>query len=239
MIALPLRQAWIWWTSLPVVVLFVLANAAAGLLQATGRAPPELFALLDMDTEASLPAWFSSMLLFGGAILLAAVAAVTRRIAESSSGRWAGLAVIFLLLSIDEAVAFHERAIDPVREWLGVGGALYFAWVIPAMLLLLVFAAVYLPFWWRLPPRTRMGFAIAGVLYVGGALGMELVGAYLLTKFGAGIATGITVLVEETAEMLGAVVFLHYVTGYLQERVGALPAGVAGTRNSEEAARPG
>lgn len=221
MITVPLNRGRIVWSAAAVIVLLLLVNAAMGMLQATDRAVPELFELVDVDAEASVPAWFSSLLLFGAALALAGIAALSRRRADGRAGRWTGLAVIFVLLSLDEAIALHERAIEPVRDVIGAGGALYFAWVVPAMLLLVVFAAVYLPFWFRLPEPTRTGFALAGVVYVGGALGMEMVGAYLLTTFGAGIATGLTVLVEEGAEMAGSLLFLHHALGHLERMSGA------------------
>lgn len=226
MITVPLRRRRILWSAAVVIVLLLLVNAAVGVLQATDRPVPELFELLDVDAEASVPAWFSSLLLFGAALALAAIAAVSRGRPGVRVGRWTGLAVIFVLLSLDEAIALHERAIEPVRDLIGGGGALYFAWVVPAMVLLVVFAAVYLPFWYRLPEPTRTGFAVAGVVYVGGALGMEMVGAYLLTTFGAGIATGLTVLVEEGAEMVGSLLFLHHALGHL-ERVSGAAGGSA------------
>ena len=95
------------------------------------------------------------------------------------------------------------------RAWLNTGGLLYFAWVIPAALLLVVFAVLYFSFLVDLPARTRRLFLIAGGVYVGGALGLEILGSYMATRFGReSIPYEAAVVVEEFCEMVGVVIFL-------------------------------
>ena len=55
-------------------------------------------------------------------------------------------------------------------------GIFNFAWVIPGNALVLVLALFFLQFWLRLPTKTRLTFFVAGVTYIGGCIGFELIG---------------------------------------------------------------
>ena len=62
---------------------------------------------------------------------------------------WTRLALVFVYLSLDEALSFHERLNRPVRDLLDTSGALYYAWVIPyalfALGLLFILVTLFLP----------------------------------------------------------------------------------------------
>ena len=105
-----------------------------------------LIPLFDLDREGNVPAWFSSLLLFSIALLLGIIGAGKAKSRDRWRWHWIGLAVIFVLLSMDEAASLHERLTVPLRSALDLSGALYFAWVVPAGALLIVFAAVYIRF---------------------------------------------------------------------------------------------
>jgi hypothetical protein len=78
----------------------------------------------------------------GCALVAALLAALVRRAGGRDARCWAGLAVILSLLSLDEAVALHERLGGPAGEVLGdaTRGPLHFAWVVPGAVLALVLA---------------------------------------------------------------------------------------------------
>lgn len=173
----------------------------------------------NVNGENTVPAYFSSLLLLAVAVLTAILA--------KEQGRerffWLGLALLFAALSIDEASSFHELLIVPVRHHLGVGGWLHFAWVVPAFGLLAVFAVVYLRFWGRLPARTRVLFALAGVLYVGGAVGLEIVGGYFASQGGEGTWPFIlSATIEEGSEMAGVIVFVYALLDFKARRGGSV-----------------
>lgn len=201
-----------------VTVAIAALNVAMGLAQLV-EAPQSVvavFAAVDVDLESSIPTWFSITLMLTCAGALALVAGRARRSAERGARHWAGLAVIFVVLSIDEQVALHERAIVPVRELLGASGAFYQAWVIPALVLLIVLAVIYLPFLARLPAALRRRMLLAACLFVGGAVGLEMVGGWLLVRYGAGPQTGVVVILEEVLELLGLIVLLRAVLLHLR-----------------------
>lgn len=180
--------------------------------------------LFDLDGEQNLPTLYSVVLLALGAWLAGVVARVHGRTGRPDRRYWDGLALIFAALAFDEYVQVHEKAIDPVRSLLGIeGGLLYFAWVVPAIVLLAAFGLVYLRFLLQLPAVTRNRLVVAGVIYVGGALGMELFGGALIAAHGVETGTYLVIMhLEELMEMVGASLFVAALLHHLAE---AAPQG--------------
>jgi hypothetical protein len=163
---------------------------------------------LSVDQEQSIPAWFSSSLLLLCAVFLASLS--RNPPARTSPLQWNVLAVVFLVLSVDEAVGFHERTVRPLRGALGADGILYSAWVIPAAIIVTVLAMAYAGFVRALPGRPRNLVILAAFLFVGGALVTELVGAGQVAASGRANLAYVTVsTMEELMEMLGVVIFLY------------------------------
>ena len=134
-----------------------------------------------------------------------------------------GLAATFLFLSIDEMLGFHERLIEPTRSVLNASGLLFYAWVVPYAVGVVVFLAVYLRFLFRLPRRTAVLFVIAGAIFVGGAIGMEMLGGLCFEVSGSknllyvGLQT-----IEEILEMAGIVVFMYAIADWMVTRFGGV-----------------
>lgn len=187
---------------------FAVGTAVVGLGQFLGRdGLVAAFAVLDSGPESTIPTWFSTMLLLSNAVAAGLVGKAVG--SKTGDGRyWTFLAVVLAILSIDEIARFHERTIGPLRTALGTSGLLYYAWVIPGLVIVLTFGVLMFPFWRRLPARTRIGLLVAGGMYVGGALGLEMVSGLVRTRYGIGVATGVASLVEEAFEMLGATALL-------------------------------
>jgi hypothetical protein len=170
---------------------------------------------IDFNFEGTITSWYSSGLLLLCSLLLAVIASVKRAARDPHALHWSGLSVVFLYLSIDEAASIHELAISPLRNAFNTGGWLYFPWVIIAAPLLVIFFFVYLKFLAHLPPKTRRFFIVAGAIYVGGALGMELVGGRHIDLWGRGnMAYVLISTIEETLEMIGLVLFVHALLHY-------------------------
>jgi hypothetical protein len=176
-----------------------------------GSLDPEsgLRSALSLSYEGNLPTWYSSGLLWTSALGLGWCG---RHELGRQRAWWWGLAAIFMLLSLDEAIELHE----------GLGGAelhgvLYFSWVVPGALLTAGFCAAYLRFWWRLPPATRRGFAWAFAIYVGGALGMELpLGAWYEHHGDEDLGYAVLDFLEESLEIAGLSVFLVAISEQLR-----------------------
>lgn len=212
---------------LAAVALLVLANTAAQvMLRVAGHDYVHgLVPLVDLAGEANLPTWFSTAALLACALLLALIAAV--RQGDRFRRHWAGLALGFLYLSADEAARLHELLIAPVRAALHASGPFHFAWVIPALALVAVAALAYLPFLRALPADTRRRAIVAAALYLGGAVGMEMVGGAWLERFGDDAVYAVAVALEETLEMLGAAAFVSALLHYIRRHVGPVRLRVA------------
>lgn len=176
---------------------------------------------LAFNAEYCLPAWYSSLVLVLSAALLTITALSAVRNGERNVLHWVLLVPIFIGLSIDEATGIHEIVIEPMRNGLDLSGFLHFGWVIPGMVLVAAGGLLYLPFLLALPARTRFMFVGAGFLYVGGALGMEIVGGKLLTVYGdTSFPYQVAYCTEEIMEILGATLFAASLLGHLKRRFG-------------------
>jgi hypothetical protein len=170
----------------------------------------------DVGAESSIPAWFSSSVLLLCAVLLAAITSTLNRTGEDYVSHWGGLSIIFALLSLDESVGVHEKFIEPLRSLLGVGGFLYFPWVIPGVAFVVILALIYRRFLFDLPAKSRRLFSAAGALYLSGTLGLEMVGGFWTYHYGEqNLAYRVSVTLEEFLEMAGAVLFLTTLMQYL------------------------
>jgi hypothetical protein len=77
----------------------------------------------------------------------------------------------------------------------------------------------FLAFLRRLPHSTRRGLWTAGVLFVGGAIGIEMFAANFVSLQVTNIAFVLSVTVKETLEMLGIAVFLTTLLAYIPRGV--------------------
>jgi hypothetical protein len=165
------------------------------------------YTIFDLDGELSVSTWIQQMLL---AVCAVAAAAIGRLDGGSARRYWYGLAVIFVALSVDEGAALHERLIDPLRSGFDItGGIFWFAWLIPALLALGVFAAVYVRFWWRLDEEPRRWMALGGAIFVLGAVGLEMIGGAQSEGRIADYTYVVIIGIEESLEMIGATLFLR------------------------------
>lgn len=203
-----------------------MAIAAAGLivelihLRSHAPAVETAVELCSLSYEANLPTWYASSLLLGCALVLAAIASDVAGRGAPYRRHWWGLAVGFLYMSIDEAVELHEH----LGGHLDLGGVLYFDWVVPATVVLVVIGALYLPFLRALPPARRRAFVLAGAIYVGGAVGAELPLGWWAERAGTDSAGYVLIdWVEESLELLGASLFALALVERWQARAEAVP----------------
>lgn len=182
------------------------------------------------DAELNIPTVYSCFLLLSCATLLAWIAAAKRRQDDPFRWHWLGLAALFFALTVDEAAALHELLIRPLRDAYALTGWLRFPWVIAGGSFAVVFAIAYLRFLRHLPTRTAGLFLLAGCLYVGGAVGMEMVGGRVFMEEGTPGRTLVPYMVamtlEELFEMAGAIVFLMVLLQYLRTMGATLRAEV-------------
>tara|TARA_B100002003_G_scaffold21569_1_gene17811 strand:- start:18 stop:716 length:699 start_codon:yes stop_codon:yes gene_type:complete len=177
---------------------------------------------LSLSEEANIPTWYSAMLLASSAVCLAAIAFVQPHGAGHYRRHWFILALIFLYMSLDETAVIHEMAIDPVREAFDLGGALYFAWTLPAALFMAIFLLSYLGFLRHLSPSSRNRFILAGLVYVVGAFGTEFVIGYWWETYGDDFTNGMLNVTQESMEIVGVSLFLSALLRHLAAMGGEL-----------------
>jgi len=195
-------------------------------------------AMMSLDRENNIPAFFSTVLLLIAAALLALIATLERKHREFDASKWAILAAGFVLMSVDEAVSLHEHLINPMRHLLGGKhlGLLYFAWVVPGIALVAALGVFFLPFMFRLPRRTAIAFALSAAIYLGGALGVELFeGAW---REGHGHRNAVyhaLVTLEEAMEMAGVIFFINALMRHIAGRYGEVELDFDGVRAGHRA----
>jgi hypothetical protein len=198
------------------------AGLAVELAHARSDAPvvESLVALLSLSDEANVPTWYASALLLGCALLRRAIAIDVRARRGPHRIHWLVLAAGFYYMSLDEAVELHEH----LGGLFGGEGLLYFDWVIPASVVVALVALLYLPFLRALPAPRRTRFIVAGVIYVGGAVGFELPLGWWTAHAGPDNLTYALIdWAEETLELLGASLFLLALAERWHDRDRAVP----------------
>lgn len=176
-----------------------------------------LLMLFYLDKENNVPTYLSSILLLAAALLLLYIFAGKYLKKDSYKYYWGLLSGLFLLVSMDEYMSLHERMMDPLRSFIEPSGWFYFTWVIPAIIAVCIGALLSLKFILSLRFPIRMMFILSAVIYLGGAIGFEMVGGYVISNFGSeNFLFAMTSNIEETLEMLGVAYFIYALLVYIQ-----------------------
>jgi hypothetical protein len=216
---LPVSPRGVTYGLLIMVVILTLASATGQLVALTWGFDPDdgLVRYLNVDREMNLPTWYSASALVLASLLLGLIAA-DHGVPTQDRVNWAGLAVIFTGLSLDETTALHERTAEPVRQLLHAD-RFFPLWIIPGVLFVLVVGLVCLPFMRRLPRATRRRFLVAGAIFVVGAVVIELFGGIHASLHGKANGWYVALAtVEEHLEMLGVVLFIRALLIFITQR---------------------
>jgi len=185
-----------------------------------------LFPLLDIDLEANIPTFYSSILLLLNAALTALIGGLV--LDRRNRRAYLGIALIFLYMATDEIARIHELWNGPTRQIIGnLRGPFRFAWVIPGMAIAAVVIATYLRFFFSLSRALQFRLGVAAAVYLAGAIGMELLGSVYLGFRGTDLGYHLVVTVEETVEMLGAILFISVWLGQIATHFSPVRIAVA------------
>jgi hypothetical protein len=123
-------------------------------------------------------------------------------------------------LSLDEAVSIHEEAMEPFQHTFNLTGIWYFSWIVPGIAFVCVFALLYFKFLLQLPGQTQRLFLISAILYVLGAVGVEMIGGVLWEDGRSETLLYYVVSsLEELLEMLGINLFLYALMSYIDSHL--------------------
>jgi len=184
-----------------------------------GKPVPEIHALLDLDGEANIPAWFSSIQLFmvGALLLLIRRGGNARYLPSRLFQRIVGLG--FLFFSLDEVAMIHERITESLKhlQWIphfkgghGIWIPLYFT------IGVVVSFAMYrdIRTMWRYFRRQTAIIVTGFTMYVAGAVVLETIGYEFLDAVPIKYIGGAEAVLEEFLEMSGVSVILYGVILY-------------------------
>ncbi|MCW2814455.1 MAG: hypothetical protein JWN84_1910 [Nocardioides sp.] len=116
-----------------------------------------------------------------------------------------------LVMSVDGTAQLHDLATGPLRRALDTElGLFHFAWVLPALLVLLLAALYLAPLVRTLEVRERTRLLWAAGVYVTGAVVLEMAGGLVVDVDVDGYTLPYlsVVTLEETLEMVGAVMLV-------------------------------
>ena len=176
---------------------------------------------LDLNGERTVPAWYATIQLAFAAVLLAYIAARTSAGHDGAAreGRlrrtapWAVLSLGFFYMSLDEMLELHtalpQIRPDIVSQWTP------FLWVPTGVAIVAVVGLGFAGFLRSLPRETRNAFLLAGAVYVGGALGMEVLGGAIAIALDSTWAYVTSTTIEETMELLGVTMFISALLAYI------------------------
>lgn len=210
------------------IALFALAHFVTQWLHVV-RGNDTVYGLVDffdLAGEGNLPTFFSTWQLLLCAAVMAVIAAI--RMSERNPFRWhwAILAILTFYLAADEAGQIHELLIRPMQELMPnvATGVFYWAWVIPGLIGVVIAALAYLRFTFTaLPPDIRWQLILAAIIFVTGAIGVEMFEAAFFQLHGQQNMTYATfVLIEETFELIGELVALNALLRHWGRDVGPI-----------------
>lgn len=182
----------------------------------------DLFGLaskFDMDAENTVPTFISSMNLLIAAGLLGFIAYIIKRRDGKHWKQWSIMGIIFFILALDETSSFHEGVASRFNVMVGgMSGTTHYAWAILGSVLILGFLVYFSRFIFSLPASTRNRFVMSGVIFLGGAIGVEALGGYISTLTGYdSMFYHMSVVAEESMEMLGIYLFIWSLFRYVGE----------------------
>lgn len=175
--------------------------------------------LLDVDVEKSVMTWISVLALFMAAFLLFQVGNDATARGSAFRWHWYLLGAIFVVLSLDDFASFHEKVSEILGERVGGSGLTYFAWALPAGVLSLAGLLAFVPFLRSLPPAIAGMFIASAGLFLGGAVGMEMIGGMIAEADGVtSLRYRIATNVEEGLEIIGVLLFLYALLRLREQR---------------------
>jgi hypothetical protein len=175
---------------------------------------------VDMDDEASLPTWFSQMLLLSIGISAFAAAFLHRQ--KGPKRIWSIIGLVGVLMSIDEVAAIHELVLQIIH--LAVYGLVTpttfsNAWLILLPFILLAGVLLLIQAIKYIPRKTIYILTLGAFVLLTGAVFIDiLTNAHNANTF---YEKGVMVALEETCELLGASIMLFGILDYLESNFGS------------------
>ena len=168
----------------------------------------------NLDGENNIPAFFSTLLLLAASLLLLFI----YKVSTHQANYWLFLSLLFLFLSIDESVQIHEmfnrlKQETEIFKDLKLTGV----WFFPYLILIVTLFFFLKRFIFNLPPQTRNLMILSAVIFVGSAMGVEIVHDFLKVINGGkeNMYLEFLICLEEIGEMTGTIIFIYTLLTYI------------------------
>lgn len=203
------------------LIAFGLLSLDCAVLLAKGLGYEQLrgvVSLFEFGGEMNLPTFFSTLLAIMATGLLLVIT-MARKQMQRPWKLWAGLAGVFLLVAMDDFIGMHEQLSRPVRDLLDARGMLYFAWIIPYGVLVMLLAGIYGRFVFEMPAHLRNGLLLSATLFLIGALGFEMLAGQLAESrlLEDPLVHGGLTTTQESLEIAGMILFIHTLMRYIED----------------------
>ena len=179
----------------------------------------EFIRLFDFNQRGSLPHYFISFLFLVSSILLCIIAMSHKSEEGQNWISWSILSFVFLTMSLTKLLQLMDipmKMLWKVFTKSGLNNLL--SWNFFKVTLLVLFLTLFLKFFLQLPSRVRLSFLFAAIVLFGGGLGGDILSHKFYTSHDPyNLGYNVISVVEESMEMLGGIVLIHALLGYLAE----------------------
>lgn len=207
--------------SIIIASLVVLSSIGIGLQHFVNNRFVDFFVkLFYLDNEMTIPAFYSSCALMIAAVLLIIIALKKKELGNKYIA-WLVLGFIFIFLSFDEICVIHEHFSGLIQKSYKTTGFLYYGWVIPYGILILVLGVTYFKFVMDLPSKVRLYMILSGGIFLMGSVGFEMITAKIHYISGEDNWVYILMMtIEESMEMFGIALFIYTLLLYINIQFG-------------------
>ncbi len=181
----------------------------------------QIIGYLDVEAERSLYTWYSTcILLLTGFIASCHADRVGRH--GPHFRQWVGIGVLFVYLSADEMLSIHEKLSAIGGRIVEPTGFFRYAWVVPGLFLVAVVAFALFSLVKDLPKRQRFWTIVSGAVFLGGAVGMEMISGKIAFALSRDTLLYQAVnSLEEAMEVIGVLMFLWVVASLERQDIPA------------------
>lgn len=177
----------------------------------------ELSNRFDFDDESSVPTWLSQFLF----LCIGVAAAFAAYMANKKPLRrmWSLVAAISIIFSIDEVATLHERFLQMIHVIFyqdNAPGSSENAWLLIAPFILSAGIWILWNMIKLLPNRTVILFFFSGVLFLAGAIGIDMVTSFSYRDSFA--VQGLMVALEEGLELISMSMALYAIVDYIESK---------------------
>lgn len=161
--------------------------------------------IFDLDEEESFGTWFSTAILLYASTLACYAAGLTRTAPGAWNRWWLALGLALGAMSIDEVVGVHEM-LNTLSEDT--------RWTVGGFILFVAAGLCFMPFLWHYRWRTSGLLFVAGIIFAGGAVGIEHFSGNRINSLQYNMLTGL----EEGLEMAGVILVVYALLDFIQRQ---------------------